>query len=357
MLVNREDWSRAVLREDATIEEVIRNLETTALRVALIVDTSEKLIGIVTDGDIRRGFISGHNLGSRINLIMNRDAITGRKVVTDNEVVVLMETHRIQHVPVIDESNCLVGLHAFQMGTAPIPRVNQVVIMAGGRGLRMRPLTEDRPKPMIEVGGKPILEHVLYRFRQQGFFKFTIAINYLGESIKRYFGDGSKFDVVIDYIEETTPLGTAGALRHIRNTNGIPFILTNADVISEINYSELLDFHSDQSAMATMAVRPFEMQNPYGVVNMDGISIVSVEEKPVYRSHISTGVYVFEPQVVDLMPKIDVYQIPELFDFLHQQSHKTIAFHLQDPWMDIGTAADIKRAEAVFLGRQGNGAL
>jgi len=349
MLVNRVDWSRAVLREDATIEDVIRNLEMTALRVTLIVDSAKKLVGIVTDGDIRRGFISGHGLGSRISMIMNRDSITVRQVVADSEVVVLMETHRIQHIPVVDDSNCLLGLHAFRTGSAPIPRANQVVIMAGGRGLRMRPLTEDRPKPMVEVGGKPILEHVLFRLKQQGFMKFTITINYLGESIKKYFEDGSKFDVAIDYIEELTPLGTAGALKHITNTNEMPFVVTNGDIISEINFSELVDFHSDQSAMATMAVRPFEMQNPFGVVKIDGISIVSVDEKPVYRSHISTGAYVFEPQIVELMPNSSAYQIPELFNYLHQQGHKTIAFHLQDPWMDIGTATDIERAEAIFF--------
>ena len=347
--MKQASWKSAVLPETSTVEQVILNLEQTALRAVLICSATGEFIGLVTDGDIRRAFINGFNLESSVAMIMNSDAIIVPPGATSQEVSTIMEVHKIEHLPIVDGKRRLTGVYTSGARVQQLPLPNRVVIMAGGQGMRLRPLTEDRPKPMIEIGGKPILEHIVTRFRKQGFSEFTISINYLGASIKSHFGDGSKLGVSIDYIEEDKPLGTAGSLRGLTKTNDLPFIVTNGDVISEIAYDELIDFHLEQKAVATMAIRPFQIQNPFGVIETNGITIIGIHEKPTYRTHINTGVYVFDPKVIQLLPKSEFCQIPELFDHLRNEGHRTIAFHLQDDWIDVGNVEDLARAEKKFL--------
>jgi dTDP-glucose pyrophosphorylase len=346
--IEQKRWESSVIPDDSSVEQVILNLEQTALKVALVTNSEGQFVGIVTDGDIRRAFIGGAQLDSPVTKIMNSTAFVGHRQNTTHEVLALMEAHKIEHLPIIDDHNALIGLYVVGIRAKQQSRHNRVVIMAGGQGLRLRPLTENRPKPMISIGGKPILEHIVTRFREQGFSDFTISINYLGESIKNYFANGVNLGVSIDYIEEDTPLGTAGSLRKLKRTNDLPFVVTNGDVISDIDYGDLLDFHCEQEAWATMAIRPFQLQNPFGVVETEGISITGIREKPVTRTHINTGVYVFDPRVVQSLPSSEFCQIPELFDHLREEGHRTIAFHLQDEWIDVGNIEDLARAENKF---------
>jgi NDP-sugar pyrophosphorylase family protein len=214
--------------------------------------------------------------------------------------------------------------------------------MAGGKGIRMRPLTENTPKPMVLIAGKPLLEHIIERFKQQGFSKFTICVSYLADSITNYFEDGSKWDIEIEYLYEELPLGTAGSIRNLRKFEDLPFIVTNGDVISEIDMGGLIDYHIEHRAVATMAIRPYEIKNQFGVVETNGAEISAIIEKPIYRSHISTGVYVFEPNVMNMLPDTDIIQIPELFDHLRILGQRTLAFHVQDQWIDLAKQADIE---------------
>ena len=345
MLVNKADWSRAVVHELSTIEEVIMNLETTGLKVALIVNSDEQLVGIVTDGDIRRGFIHSSGLKSSVNEIMNSTPATVNEGMLPQQVAFMMKNLSIQHIPVVDKSMNLIGLHVENRGVENQHRKNRVVIMAGGKGIRLLPLTENTPKPMILVAGKPILEHILESFKQQGFSTFTICTNYLGDLIKEYFGDGQNLGIDIDYLDEESPLGTAGSIRNLQKIENLPFIVINGDIISGINMGDLIDFHVENRAVATMAIRPYEMHNSYGVVETEGVNIVSITEKPRYRYQVSTGVYVFEPSVVKLMPGSDVVQMPELFDHLRILGHRTLAFHFQDRWVDVGTPEDLDRLQ------------
>lgn len=349
MFVNKTDWARAVLCEDATIEEAIMNLEMTALRVSLVVNKEDLLIGIVTDGDIRRSFIKGYGLGSPVSEIMNAKPVTVDVGASAQRIVFLMEEHKIQHIPVVDVLMKVNGLFVLESGPKSNLRMNRVVIMAGGKGIRMRPLTENTPKPMVFVAGKPILEHVLERLKQQGFSVFTICTSYLGGVIREYFEDGSKWDVDIDYINEKSPLGTAGSIRNLQEIENLPFIVTNGDIISEINLGDLVDFHVEQRAVATMAIRPYEIQNQFGVVETNGIEISAIIEKPIYRTHVSTGIYVFDPHVVNLLPNSDVIQMPELFDHLRIHGHRTLAFHIQDQWVDLAKEDDIAATERIML--------
>lgn len=253
----------------------------------------------------------------------------------------MMKNLKIQHIPIVDKSMNLIGLHVENRRVENELRKNRVVIMAGGKGIRLLPLTENTPKPMILVAGKPILEHILESFKQQGFSAFTICTNYLGDLIKEYFGDGLNLGIEIDYLDEESPLGTAGSIRNLKKIGNLPFIVINGDIISGINMGDLIDFHVENKAVATMAIRPYEMHNSYGVVETEGVNIVSITEKPLYRYQVSTGVYVFEPNVVNLMPSSDVLQMPDLFDHLRTLGHRTLAFHFQDRWVDVGTLEDL----------------
>jgi dTDP-glucose pyrophosphorylase len=352
MFVNRIDWLRAVIYSDATVEVAILNLELTALRVALIIDKEDRFIGIVTDGDIRRGFINGLGLQSSISQVMNSKPVTVDGKASTQTIYRLMEEHKIQHLPVVDETMKVKGLFALESRSRSNSRMNRVVIMAGGKGIRMRPLTENTPKPMVLIAGKPILEHVLERMKQQGFSVFTICTSYLGNVIKDYFGDGSKWDLDIEYLDEKLPLGTAGSIRNLQKVGDLPLVVVNGDIISEINLGDMIDFHMEQRAVATMAIRPHEIQNQFGVVETDGIEISAIIEKPIYRTHVSTGIYVLEPYVVDLLPEADVIQMPELFDHLRILGCRTLAFHIQDNWFDLAEEDDIARTEEIMLKRK-----
>jgi dTDP-glucose pyrophosphorylase len=348
MFVAKTIWSRAVVRELSTIEEAIINLEATGLKIALIVNSNEQLVGIVTDGDIRRGFIQGSGLRSSVFEIMNSTPATVNKGMLPQQVAFMMKNLKIQHIPVVDKSMNLIGLHVADGGVEYKPRMNRVVIMAGGKGIRMRPLTENTPKPMLLVAGRPILEHIIERFRKQGLSRFTICIGYLGELIKEYFEDGSKWDVEIEYLSEESPLGTAGPMRNLQNIGDLPFIVTNGDIISEIDMADLVEFHVEQRAVATMAIRSYELQSQFGVVETNGIEISAIIEKPIYRTQISTGVYVFDPNVLKQLPNSDVLQMPDLFDYLRNLGYRTLAFHFQDQWIDLAKQEDIHETQKII---------
>jgi NDP-sugar pyrophosphorylase family protein len=228
-------------------------------------------------------------------------------------------------------------------------RNNTMVIMAGGKGTRLRPHTDNCPKPLLPIGGKPILEHIIARAKVSGFHRFVISLHYLGDMIKAHFGDGTKLGVSISYIEETIPMGTAGALSLLRDRLSAPFVVTNGDVLTDIDYGRLLDFHMSYAAQATMAVREHEWQNPFGVVRTDGIDIVTFEEKPIVKSHINAGVYALNPAVIQLLSPIDYCDMPTLFSLAKENSLRTIAYPMHEPWLDIGRPSDFEHAQSLSI--------
>jgi len=222
-----------------------------------------------------------------------------------------------------------------------------MVIMAGGMGTRLRPHTENCPKPLLPVAGKPMLEHIIDRAKLEGFTQFVLAIHYLGHMIEDYFGNGERLGVQIDYLHEEVPLGTAGALGLLNPTPTLPFVVTNGDVISEIRYGELLDFHIRQSAAATMAVRVYEWQHPFGVVKTQGIEIVGFEEKPIARNHINAGVYVLEPAALSVLAADSCCDMPTLFERLQDKMHRTVAYPMHELWLDVGRPDDLLAANKI----------
>ena len=236
------------------------------------------------------------------------------------------------------------GLHQLDNLLVPCKRPNLMVIMAGGQGSRLRPHTENCPKPLLKVGGKTMLEHIIERAKGEGFEYFLLAIQYLGHMIEEYCGDGSRWNVRIDYLREESPLGTAGAIGLLYPRPEIPFIVTNGDVLTDIRYGEMLDFHCRHVASATMAVRLHEWQHPFGVVRSEGVDITGFEEKPVIRNHVNAGVYVLNPEALNLLSKNEFCEMPTLFERLKKNSSRTIIYPMHEPWLDVGCEYDLGRA-------------
>jgi len=238
-----------------------------------------------------------------------------------------------------------VGLYLWDELIAPTQRSNLMVIMAGGQGNRLRPHTEHCPKPLLRVAGKPMLEHIIERARSEGFLRFVLCIHYLGQMIEDYFGDGGPWGVQIEYLREQSPLGTAGAIGLLSPRPIAPILVSNGDVLTDIRYGELLDFHNRYGAVATMAVRQHEWQHPFGVVHTKGVDIVSLEEKPIARSHINAGIYVLEPEVLDMVSAGEPCDMPTLFNRLLQRSARAIVYPMHEPWLDVGRPDDYSFAQ------------
>lgn len=348
-------WRKSLLPSSATIQQAIRCLDESGLQIALVVTGDERLVGTLTDGDIRRGLLRGLELGSAIDSIVHRDPLVVPPQWGRDTVLQLMQANKIHQLPVVDELRRVVGLHLWDELMTPDKRPNMMVIMAGGRGTRLLPHTENCPKPLLPVGDKPMLEHIIERARAEGFVHFVIAVHYLGHMIESHFEDGSRWHVRIDYLREKAPLGTAGALGLLEGRPQQPFVVTNGDVLTDIRYGELLDFHTRHRASGTMAVRLHEWEHPFGVVKIKGVDIVGFEEKPVSRSHINAGIYVLDPPALDAIAPGEHCDMPTLFARLQEQSRRTIVYPMHEPWLDVGRPDDLARARGNVGGAAAEG--
>jgi dTDP-glucose pyrophosphorylase len=344
MGVAKEIWRQTMLPIDATIGAAIRNLEKVAVKIVLVVNEAGILEGTVSDGDIRRGLLKGLDMNSPLVDIVHRNAVVAPPELSRELVMRLMAANKIQQIPIVDERHRIIGLQLWDEITTPSKRSNLMVIMAGGMGTRLRPHTEHCPKPLLPVSGKPMLEHIIDRAKLEGFNHFVLSINYLGHMIEEYFGDGERLGVRIDYLREDSPLGTAGALGLLSPLPDIPIVVTNGDVITDIRYGELLDFHVRYSAAATMAVRVHEWQHPFGVVSVSGLNIVGFEEKPTVRSYINAGVYVLESSSLAGLGLNTYCDMPKLFENLMSAGKRPIAFPIHEHWMDVGRPEDLIQA-------------
>lgn len=342
-------WRRAILPPHATIEQAIRNLDQVAIKIILVVNEKAELEGTISDGDIRRGLLKGLNFNSTIESVIHRNALVVPPEMVRDMVMQLMVANKIQQIPVVDERHHVVGLHLWDAIAAPPIRTNLMVIMAGGMGTRLRPHTENCPKPLLPIAGKPMLEHIIERAKSEGFSHFVVAIYYLGHMIEDYFGNGERLGVRIDYLREQSPLGTAGALGLLNPRPDAPFVVTNGDVITDIRYAELLDFHIYHNAAATMAVRVHEWQNPFGVVQTQGVEIIGFEEKPVARSHINAGVYALDPDALNVLVPDAHCDMPALFGCLQERSQRIIVYPMHEPWLDVGRKEEFEKANSPSL--------
>lgn len=340
-----EHWRKALLPPSATIQQAIHNLESFGLRLVLVAKENGELIGTLSDGDIRRGLLRGLGMESSIEDIVFRDPLVVPSSISRESVLHLMTANKLQQIPIVDQSRVVIGLHVWDEVTGPTHYENTIVVMAGGKGTRLRPMTEDCPKPMLLVAGRPMLEHIIERAKYEGFRRFVIAIHYLGYMIEDYFGNGERFGVTIEYLREDVPLGTAGALS-LMQTPTSPFIVTNGDLITDIRFGDLLDFHRRHAAVGTMAVRLHEWQHPFGVVEINGVDILRLEEKPIARNHINAGVYALDPAALALLNADEPCDMPTLFERIRANGDRTVAYPMHEPWLDVGRPADLVAANS-----------
>lgn len=323
----------------ATINDAIDNLNSTTMQVVLVVDDEGVLVGTLTDGDIRRSLILNAELDRPIVAALQTDPVVVGPDVSREAALAILRAKRLRHLPVVVDDGRLVGLHNIDEFPAPVERRNTLVVMVGGEGRRLRPYTEFCPKPMLPVEGRPILEHILERAASQGFRRLVFAVHYLAHVIVDHFGNGETWGVEIDYLHEEQLLGTAGALVLLEPVADCPILVTNGDVLTTVNYSDMLEFHDLHNASATMAVSLHEWQHPFGVVQTSGVDIVGFEEKPRQQSYVNAGVYVLEPSVIGLL-KGQPCDMPTLFDRIRDSGGRTIVFPVHEPWMDVGHEAD-----------------
>lgn len=326
-----------ILGESSTIEDVINNLEKTGLQICIIASEKLKLIGIITDGDIRRGLLRGITLKSKAEEIMVKNPIT-ISIGEEDSAMGVMRKNMINHVPVINQDGEIVNLYSTIFNTEIQKKDNLFVIMAGGFGKRLAPYTDTCPKPMLIIDGKPMIEHIIDNAVSEGFHNFIISVFYLSEVITEYFGDGSDRGINIKYIKEDAPLGTAGALSLINPIPLLPFIITNGDVMTNIKYGDILKYHNKNSSHATMVIRRHAIQNPFGVVLLEDMVIKGFKEKPMYMSDINAGIYALNGECINLLNKNEECNMPTLFNRVSSSTEsKAIAFPMHEDWVDVGS--------------------
>ena len=336
-----------IISSDTSILHAIETLNKTSLQILLVVDRDLRLLGTVTDGDIRRGILRGLGLDTSVDNAMNTQPITISCDLNRDAALSLMRSKSIHCVPVIDKTRRVVGLETETRLLWQGIEDTWIVLMAGGLGMRLRPLTESIPKPLLDVNGKPMLEHIIGRFAEQGFRRFVLSVNYKSEMIKDRFGDGVGHGVEISYVEEDKPLGTGGALS-LLPTKGISenIIVMNGDLLTTLNFRQLLDFHKTHGGVATMAVRDYSIRVPYGVVRVDGEYFVDVVEKPAHSYFVNAGIYVIGSNQLQHIPKAMFFDLPDLFGLLKSQGKKVTVFPLREEWRDIGSFQDYEQAQS-----------
>ena len=256
----------------------------------------------------------------------------------------------VRQIPLLDAEDSVTGIEILTDLIQPRERENRVVLMAGGIGSRLRPLTNDCPKPLIQVGNKPILETILENFIEYGFRHFYISVNYMADMVQDHFKDGSRWNVDIRYIHEDKAMGTAGPIGLLPETLNQPLLVMNGDLLTKVNFQQLLDFHLEHQSQATMCVREYDFQVPYGVVRLEKHRLLQIEEKPVQRFFVNAGIYVLEPGALKHIPQGDYFDMTDLFAKIIAQGSETAAFPIREYWIDIGRLDDLERAKGEYTG-------
>ena len=333
---------------DLPIADALARLEEAGTGMLLLAREDRRLLGVVTDGDIRRHILAGGRLDEPCHRVANRAPLTGGPDTTPADALALMNHGRefvVNQLPLIQPTGELLQLWLRSDLVSAEPVALSAVIMAGGYGTRLRPLTDDMPKPMLPVGDRPLLERTVRRLREAGIQDVRVTTHYLGDRIASHFGDGKAFGVDITYLNEDRPLGTAGALALVNRPAG-PLLVMNGDILTNLNFHALLAFHREHRADATVAVRKYDLTVPYGVVECEGTQVKALQEKPTERFLVNAGIYLLEPAVLDCIPPGERFDMTELIQVLLQQGRTVVSFPIVEYWLDIGRAEDYERAQS-----------
>ena len=344
-----KEWRKLVLAPETTIKKVIECLNSSGAQIVLVVDHEDRLLGTITDGDLRRFMLTGKGLNGKAADLMHHEFRSVPPEADEAAAFTMMKEYVLRQIPIVDKQKRVKGLFLLNEFIEPKSRENTVLIMAGGLGTRLLPLTEVCPKPMLSVGGKPILETIIKSFIEEGFHRFVIAINYLGEKIRDHFGSGESLGVTITYLEEKKRLGTGGALSLMGSLSGDqPVVMANGDVLTQVKYAHLLNFHTQTNSEITICLRDYRVEVPYGVVNIEGNRVTSIIEKPVTNHYISAGIYVIEPHIIRKMPPNCSKDMPEFITELIEENVIIAGYPLHEYWMDVGQRDELKLADQQF---------
>ena len=339
-------WRSTVLQDNKKIRDAINRLNSSSLQIVLVVNKNNKFVGTITDGDLRRGMFSGLNLNDNITKIINKKSTFVNPDLSYEDAKILMKANSIRHIPIIDKSKKIVGLHLLSdISNISIP--NTFVIMAGGLGKRLRPFTKNTPKPMLKIGNKPILEHIILKAKSNGFKNFIISVHYLHQKITNYFQDGKKFNVKIKYIYEKIPKGTAAGLKKLKIKNKDPILVTNGDVISNVDYARIIEYHKNNKSDATVVIRNITQKNHYGVVKLKNTKVIGFEEKQSFIININTGIYVLNNNLLRLLNN-EHEDMPNFLEKLRKKNKKVIAYPIYESWVDIGTKLNFQNIKKKF---------
>lgn len=330
----------------ATIRDTMQRIDATARGIALVTGTNGELLGTITDGDVRRAILAGRDLFSPVTILLEgrtRAPLTATMGTPEHQLLLLLREHSVRHIPLLDSAGRPVKLALLESLTEEPPLPLQAVVMAGGFGQRLRPLTNELPKPMLPVGDRPLLEHIIEQLRRAGIGEVHLTTHYKPEAISDHFGDGDGFGVQIHYVHEERPLGTAGALS-LMDRGTQPLLIMNGDILTKTDFRAMLDFHNDQHAAMTVAVREHQFQVPYGVVQTEGVLITAIQEKPIQRHFINAGIYLLSPECVSMIAPNERTDMPQLITRLIESGRRVVSFPVHEYWLDIGQLPDYERA-------------
>ena len=337
------------INQNASIKEALEVIDKGAIKVAVVLSDDGLLLGMLNDGDIRRALLKGMSLDDSIAGIINKHPVVANINDTKERILELANEKKLHQIPIISNGK-LVGIQDIREFLAPKNKPNKVILMVGGLGTRLRPLTNDMPKPMLDVGNKPILHTIVENFAKYGYTDIIMCVNYKSEIIKEYFGNGDKFGVKIEYVLESQRMGTAGALSLLQKRPKDDFFVMNGDLLTNVNFEYLHEYHKDSNALASICIRKYEMQVPYGVVNVRANKVTSIEEKPTQSFFVSAGIYMFSPIVLDFIPKGVFYDMPTLFSELLKHDFPIHPFPIREYWLDIGRMDEYRRANDEYEG-------
>lgn len=345
------DLTPYLVAADVSIRDAMACIDRNTKGVVLVVDDRRALVGTITDGDIRRALLAGVDFARPVSLLLEHKAaggsgtpITAAPESTDAERLEIMSRHEVRHLPIVDGSGVVVHLTVLSDLVKEWHLPVRALVMAGGYGTRLGPLTAERPKSMLPIGDRPLLEHIVRQLKQAGIRRVNLATHYRAEVIERHFRDGKDFDVDIEYVNEDRPLGTAGALSLMAGSEQ-PLLVINGDIVTRVDFPAMVDFHRANRADMTVGVRAYDVQIPFGVVETDGVRVTSVSEKPMLRQFINAGIYLLNGDVCKLVPAGEPYFMVDLIARLLAENRRVISFPIREYWMDIGRPADYERAQ------------
>ncbi len=340
-------WKKLIISPEATLKQALKAINDGTAQIAIVADQNYKLLGTVSDGDIRRALLVDISLDSKVTDIMNSKPKSAMFGASKEQLQQIYKEHKVRQIPLTTEQGILKGVEFFDdlLLEPSVLLHNRVLLLVGGKGERLGELTKNFPKPLLDIGGKPLLETSIENFKKQGFHNFLLSVNFKSDIIKNFLGDGSRYQVNINYIDESEALGTAGCLKLIDQELTEPIVIMNGDILTNINFSSILDFHNDMGAIATMCVKEYIQDIPYGVVSTTKNILEGLSEKPKFSYFINAGIYILSPEALKYLPqKVEYFDMTSLFLSIKEHSNKVFTYPINDYWLDIGRLSDLERA-------------